>query len=77
MTGRFVIILLALVCFLGGFACSKRPDDASKKGAIEQVTEKVADDALHSIQDPINQAKAVQNISADRQKMIDESADEK
>ncbi len=77
MVRRFLIIFVSILFLLSVSACSTSSDDASEKGAIEKFTKKTADDALHAIQDPINQAKALENIGSDRQKMLDESLGEK
>ena len=73
MFRRMVIIFLSLFFLTTGFACSKSSKDEKKEGAIEKFTEETAAKGLEAIQNPINNAKAVQSMSEDRQKMMEES----
>lgn len=75
MARKFFIIISILSLLLIS-ACAKDENKNSEKDSIEKFTEKVADDALHAIQDPINKAKDVENIVNDRQKMLDQNLGE-
>ena len=54
-------------------ACSKTVEKGSEKGEIDKITQKVAEDALHAIKDPIEQAKAVEGIVADRESSFEKN----
>ena len=77
MLRKISVLILSLFFLTSGFACSKGAKDEKKEGAIETLTEETADQALKAIQNPINNAKAVQSMSEDRQKMMEESMEDK
>ena len=73
----FLYLFLVLFLFCGSFfACSKNGDEESKKGRIEEMTDKTAKEIVDYIQTPIERARSVKNVEEDRQNAVEENLKE-
>ena len=68
------IPLLLTTCILS--ACGGDSEEEEKKSAIDQFTEETASKAVHYIQDPINKARDVQDLSNQHSEQIEQALEE-
>jgi hypothetical protein len=72
----YMVIGLSFFCILF-LSCSKKEEEVKKeKGAIEKMTDQVAVDALDKINDPLNKARAVQDVHDQRVEQIEDTMEE-
>lgn len=64
--------LLQVVILLLLMSCSPS-DDSKDKGVVEKTQDKIAQDAVAHIKDPLDQAKAVNKIANERVQQIEEA----
>lgn len=68
-----VFILAVSLCMCSGLAaCSKSSDEEPDKGAIKELTDKVAHEAANEIQKPINKAKRLQKMAEEKEEAAEE-----
>ena len=63
------VLLILCFCFS---ACSRGEDDEKEKGAIEKMTDQVAEDIVKKIQTPIDKARNAKDLEEERAEKIDE-----
>ncbi|MDD2317646.1 MAG: hypothetical protein RBR01_04065 [Desulfobacterales bacterium] len=65
---KMLFCLCAFLIFSGVFiSCSDKKEAApGKKGAIEEMTDRVAKEAVEKIRTPINKARSVEDIQKNR-----------
>jgi hypothetical protein len=74
--GMYLIIASVVFC-LNFSACSKAKDEESGKGgAIDKMTDRVAESAVKKIKTPIDKARAIQEKEGERTKAMDEATKE-
>ncbi len=58
-------------------ACSSGDDDqeAKEKGAVDQITDKVAEKAVKKIRSPLDKARSVQGITDERERAINQATE--
>jgi len=71
----YFVMLLSLLC-IGLSACAKGEEVEPEKGEIEKITDQIAEDAVRGIKDPINKARAVQDMEGKRLEDLDNPLDE-
>ena len=59
-----VVLLLTISC--------SSSDESNEKGAIEKKQDEIAQDAVHSIKDPLERAKAAGDLVNERTQQIEE-----
>jgi hypothetical protein len=68
-----VFILAVSLCLCSGFtACTKGGNEEPDKGAIDELTDKVAHEAVNDIQKPINKAKRLQKMTEEKEEAAEE-----
>jgi hypothetical protein len=71
-----ILLYLSIVLFLfcgTFFACSKNGDEESKKGRIEEMTDKAAKEIVDYMQTPIERARSAKNVEEDRQNAVEDN----
>jgi hypothetical protein len=77
MTRKLLHLTMALL--LAGIllgACSGSSDEESEKGAIRQMTDKVADEMVHKMRDPINKARLARESGEDHLSDLEDAAED-
>lgn len=65
------VILAALILLLVG--CSESDETEPEKGRIEQMTEKLGNDAARAIKDPLEKAKKAAALTEQHNKTVEEA----
>ncbi len=66
----FVILQTAAISL--AVSCSNT-DESNEKNSIEKTTDKIAKDAVDMINNPINEAKQVENVGNDQARKLEEA----
>jgi len=70
LTRALIATQVAMLCLL--LACS-HTDESDEKGIVEKTTDKIAQEAIGAIRDPIDKAKAIGKIADDHAREIKEA----
>jgi len=79
VTGDFMKKVLSCcligVMLLGGavFGCSDKKEPAAEKGAIKQMTEETAKEAVNQIRTPIDKARTAAKLQEEKNKELDDA----
>ncbi|MGE5258600.1 MAG: hypothetical protein ACM3KE_18135 [Hyphomicrobiales bacterium] len=67
-------MLVALILLGGVFlGCSDKKDPAKEKGAIRQMTDQVAHEAVNQIRTPIDKARSVAKLQEGKDREMDDA----
>ena len=72
LTKAFFLLLLTAAMLLA-VSCSNT-DESNEKNSIEKTTDKIAQDAVDMINNPINEAKQIENLGNDHARKLEEAA---
>jgi hypothetical protein len=67
-------MLVALILFSGAFwGCSDKKEPANEKGAIRQMTDEVAHEAVNQIRTPIDKARSAAKLQEGKDREMDDT----